>query len=228
MTDLVSYDLADGIATITLDDGKVNALSPAMQAALNGALDRAEADEAVVILTGRETTLSAGFDLRAEGEEWPGMVAGGGELVARLLSFPQPTVFACNGNAIAAAAFLLLGGDVRIGADGPFRIGLNEVAIGLTLPWYAIETARHRLTPAYFDRCTVTGVLLDPDEALAAGFFDRVVAPDQVAATAREAAVTLAGVDRNAHRATKLRVRERALEGVRAGVERIRSGASEW
>jgi enoyl-CoA hydratase len=228
MTDLVSYALDDGIATITLDDGKVNALSPAMQDAINAALDRAETDEAVVLITGREQTLSAGFDLRAAGEEWPGMVAGGGELVARLMAFPQPTVFACNGNAIAAAAFLLLAADVRIGTDGPFRIGLNEVAIGLTLPWYAIETARHRLTPGYFDRCTVTGVLLDPQEAWKAGFFDRVVAADELAGAAREAAVTLAGVDRAAHRATKLRVRERALEGVRAGVQRITSGSEEW
>ena len=223
-TDLVRYEAADGVATITLDDGKVNALSPAMQEAINGALDRAEADGSVVVLTGREQTFSAGFDLRAAPEAWPEMVAGGGELAARLLSFPCPTVAACNGNAIAMGAFLLLSCDVRIGVEGPFRIGLNEVAIGLTLPWFGVECARHRLTPPYFDRCTVTGVFLDPAEATAAGFLDRVVAPGELNTAAAEAAQTLAGLDRNAHTATKLRTRERAIAGVREGVDRLRAG----
>jgi enoyl-CoA hydratase len=224
MSELVRYDAADGVATLTLDDGKVNALSPAMQAAINGALDRAEADGAVVVLTGREQTFSAGFDLRAAPEEWPEMVAGGGELAARLLSFPCPTVAACNGNAIAMGAFLLLSCDVRVGVEGPFKIGLNEVAIGLTLPWFGVEAARHRLTPPYFDRCTVTGVLVDPGEACVAGFLDRVVAPDALDAAVGEAAQALAAVDRNAHAATKLRTRERAIAGVREGVARLRAG----
>ncbi|MEA2127027.1 MAG: enoyl-CoA hydratase [Solirubrobacteraceae bacterium] len=228
MTELTTYALADGIATITLDDGKVNALSPAMQASIGEALDRAEADEAVVVLTGRAQTFSAGFDLRAAGEEWPGMVAGGGRLAERLLSFPHPTLAACNGNAIAMGAFVLLSCDVRIGVEGPFKIGLNEAAIGLTLPWFGIETARHRLTPPYFDRCCTTGVLLDPGEAVSAGFLDRLVAPDDLPTAALDAARTLAGVDRAAHTATKLRVREHAIAAVRAGHERITSGESEW
>jgi enoyl-CoA hydratase len=224
MTDLVRYELGDGIATIILDDGKVNALSPAMQEAIGGALDRAEADGAVVVLTGREQTFSAGFDLRAAPDAWPEMVAGGGELAARLLAFPCPTVAACNGNAIAMGAFLLLSCDLRVGIEGPFRIGLNEVAIGLTLPWFAVETARHRLTPPYFDRCTVTGALLEPSEAREAGFFDRLVAPEALAAATAEAAQALVAVDRNAHAATKLRARERAIAGVREGVARLRAG----
>ncbi len=223
-TDLVRYEVAHGIATITLDDGKVNALSPAMQAAINGALDRAEADGAVVVLTGREQTFSAGFDLRAAPEEWPEMVAGGGELAARLLGFPCPTVAACNGNAIAMGAFLLLSCDVRVGAEGPFRIGLNEVAIGLTLPWFGVECARHRLTPPYFDRCTVTGAFLEPGEAVAAGFLDRVVPAEGVAAAASGEAQVLTTIDRNAHSATKLRTRERAIAGVEDGVARLRAG----
>jgi enoyl-CoA hydratase len=224
MSELVRYEAADGVATITLDDGKVNALSPAMQEAINGALDRAEADGAVVVLTGREQTFSAGFDLRAAPEAWPEMVAGGGELAARLLSFPCPTVASCNGNAIAMGAFLLLSCDVRVGVEGAFKIGLNEVAIGLAVPWFAVETARHRLTPPYFDRCTITGVFLDPAEAQVAGFLDHVVAPDALGAATAEAAAALAAVDRTAHAATKLRTRERAIAGVREGVDRLRAG----
>ena len=214
---LTNYELADGVATITLDDGKVNALSPAMTGEIKERLDQAEADEAVVLMTGRETTLTAGFDLRVEPEGWREMLIGGAEVAHRLMSFPCPTVIACNGNAIAMGGFLLLAADHRVGAEGEFKIGLNEVAIGMTIPWFGIELARHRLTPPYFDRCTVTGMFLGPDEAREAGFLDEVVAPEALMDTARERAATLAGVNFDAHKATKLRVRARRSRASRTG-----------
>lgn len=229
MTSLTTYDLADGIATITLDDGKVNALSPAMSGEIAAQLDRAGADEAlVVVLTGRAQTFSAGFDLRVEPAGWAEMLVAGASLAEKLLSFPKPVVVACNGNAIAMGAFLLLSADYRIGAEGAFRIGLNEVMIGMTLPWFGIEIARHRLARPYFDRCTVTGVLLGPDEAVTAGFLDRVAAPDELASVARTVAGELAGVNPVAHAASKLRIREQAIAGVRDGIERIQGEGREW
>ena len=224
MSERSRYELADGIATITMDDGKVNALSSAMLGELMAHFDQAEADEAVVVLTGRASTLSAGFDLRTEPDGWPEMLAAGAGLAERMLSFPRPVVVACNGNAIAMGAFLLLSADYRVGAAGDYRIGLNEVAIGLTLPWFGIALARHRLTRPYYDRCAVTGVTIGPGEAHAAGFLDHVVAPDAVAATARDGAAQLAGVNMAAHAATKLRVREEVLAGVRDGIQRIAAG----
>lgn len=226
--DLTSYQLTDGVATIAMDDGKVNALSPQMLAAVTTQLERAEADEAGVVLTGRAHTLSAGFDVRCEQERWPEMVAAGAGLAERIMSFPAPVVVACNGNAIAMGAFLLLAADHRIGVRGDFRIGLNEVAIGLTVPWFGIEIARHRLTPPYFDRCAVTGALLDPDEATTAGFLDEVVAPDELTSAARAAALALTSIDRGSHTATKLRVRKAAIAGVRDGIDRVRSADREW
>lgn len=218
-TELLRYDLADGIATITLDDGKVNALSSRMLGALGEALDQAERDEAVVLLSGRATTFSAGFDLRSD--DWRQMLADGATAAERLLSFPQPTVAACNGNALAMAAFLLLSCDVRIGAAGDFKLGLNEVQIGLTLPYFGLAIARHRLARPWFDRCTITGVVVGPEDARAAGFLDEVVQPEDVVDAARSAAQQLAGVDRRAHAATKLRTRAEALEGVRDGRARV-------
>lgn len=223
-----TYELNDGVATIAMDDGKVNALSPEMLGDLASCFDRAEADGAAVVLTGRERTFSAGFDLRTEGERWPEMLVAGARAAERMLSVPRPVVVACNGNAIAMGAFLLLSGDLRIGVEGEFRIGLNEVAIGLTLPWFGIEIARHRLTAPYFDRCAVTGVLLDPPEARTAGFLDRLVTPEELEAEATAAARELAGVDAAAHAATKLRVRERPLAGVRDGIDRITGTGREW
>lgn len=231
----VSYELREeatdggrrGVATIALDDGKANALSAAVLAALSAAFARAEADGAVVVLTGRERVFSGGFDLRCPPDGWPAMVGAGARLAERMFAFPHPVVAACNGSAVAMGAFLLLAADVRVGADGDGRIGLNEVAIGLAVPHFGVALAQHRLSAPYADRCLLGGELLAPEEACAAGFLDRVVAPERLRAEALAEAGRLAGVDRAAHAATKLRVRERALAGVRAGIERIERGAAD-
>lgn len=229
MTSLAKYALADGIATITMDDGKVNALSSDMLGAVSAQFDRAEADGAIVVLTGREKIFSAGFDLKTEPAGWPPMLVAGARLAEKIMSFPRPVVAACNGSAIAMAAFVLLSADVRVGVDGDFRIGLNEAAIGLTPPWFGIEIARHRLTPPYFDRCLNTGPLLAPEEARTAGFIDRLVAADELEAAARAAATELAGLNETAHARTKLRVREQAIEGIRDGIDRIEHAEQhEW
>jgi len=126
-------------------------MSPGMQAALECAFDRAEDEGAVVLLRGRPGMFSGGYDMamfsRASGDEMLRTIRHGGELVTRLLAFPRPVVVACTGHAVAQGAFLMLAADVRIGARGPFQIGLNEVAIGLPVPWYGIELARMRLSP---------------------------------------------------------------------------------
>ena len=219
-----TYALDDGIATITMDDGKVNAMSESMIGEIAEQFDRAESEEAqVVILTGREQTLSAGFDLRTEPEGWPPMLVAGAELAEQLLSFPRPVVIACNGNALAMAGFLLLSADVRIGVAGEHKIGLNEVRINLTVPWFGIEIARHRLSTPYFDRCLSTGAILDPEEARLAGFLDRVVEADVLEDVAREVAEDLKDVKSEAHRATKLRIRKAPLDGIRDGIDRLRS-----
>ena len=143
---MVGYELHDSVATITMDDGKVNALSVRMLGTLGEALDRAETDRAIVVLTGRPGIFSAGFDLqvlRAGGADAVQMLKAGFELAERLLSFPTPVVVACSGHAIAMGSFLVLSADYRVGVSGEFRITANEVAIGLTMP-----RARDRDLPA--------------------------------------------------------------------------------
>src|SRR5665213_290961 len=222
MSALASYELDGPVATITMDDGKVNVFSIPMLQAVHGALHQAERDGAVVVLTGRQGYFSAGFDLKtiAGGpEQLREMLTLGATLAKRLLSFPRPVVAACTGHAYPAGAFLLLSSDTRIGADGPFRIGLNEVKIGLTLPWFAIELARHRLQPPYFDRGLVTAKMYDPHEAVTAGFLDQVVAPGDLRSASLEAAGLLSELDPDAHAATKRRVRGRVLEAVQGAIE---------
>jgi enoyl-CoA hydratase len=222
MSELASYELEGRIATITMDDGKVNAFSIAMLRAIHAALDRAERDRAVVVLTGRERYFSAGFDLTVlagGGDQVIEMLTLGATLAERVLSFPTPVVAACTGHALPAGAFLLLSADLRLGADGPFKIGLNEVQIGLTVPWFAIEIARQRLHPAHFDRTVVNATMYSPYEAVAPGFLDRVVDASELRAASLEAARTLAQLDPAAHAATKLRARAGALKALRSAIE---------
>jgi enoyl-CoA hydratase len=223
MTELTSYRLDDRIATITLDDGKVNALSIAMLKELHAAFDQAERDEAVVLITGRERYFSAGFDLKVftagDPQQVIEMLRLGATLAERMLGFPTPVLVACSGHAVAAGSFLALAGDLRIGVEGPFQIGLNEVKIGLTVPWFAIELARQRLQPAHFDRTVVSAAMYSPHEAREAGFLDRVVAVEELQSASLQAAAELAALNPAAHAATKLRARAGALEALRSAIE---------
>jgi len=222
MSALVSYELADSIATITMDDGKVNALSPQMLSELNGAFDRAEDDGAAVVLTGREGVFSAGFDLKVltgGGAGGPDLLRAGFETSVRMLSFPGPVVVACGGHALAMGLFLVLSGDYRIGAAGEFKIGANEVAIGMIMPQTAIEICRQRVAAPFLSRVIDNAEIFRPEEAVAAGCLDRVVRGEELREAARSTAGRLAALDRAAHAATKLRLRGPALAAMKATIE---------
>jgi enoyl-CoA hydratase len=218
---MVDYELDDSVATITMDDGKVNALSPSLQAEIHQALDQAERDRAVVVLRGREGVFSAGFDLsvlQGGGTDAQAMVHGGFELAARVLGFEHPVVVACTGHAIAMGTFLLLSGDYRIGTTADYTLTANVVAIGLTLPFAAIEILRQRLTPAAFNRAALLAETFDASNAIEAGFLDRVVAPADLHRAAHEVAIAATGLDRAAHATTKQRARAATIEAIRTAM----------
>lgn len=222
MSTLVNYEREGRVAVLTMDDGKRNALGFEMLAAIGAALDRARDDGATVILAGREGAFSAGFDLRvltAGGEPAYRLLIAGFELAERLLAFPTPVVVASSGHTLAMGAFLALAGDYRIGAVGPHKVGTNEVAIGLVMPYFGIEMCRQRLTPAYFHRSVINAEIYSPEEAVAAGFFDRVVAPGELMTTAKSVAGQVAGLNVAVHYATKLRTREHCLKAIRQAIE---------
>ena len=218
----VTYTLQNAVAHIHMDDGKANAMSARMLQALRAAFERAQGDGAVVLLSGRERFFSGGYDLAMFSrtpEEITRTLRAGAELVERMASFPFPVVAACTGHGIAQGAFTLLAADERIGAAGPFKLGLNEVAIGMTIPHYGVELARMRLSPPWFNHATLTGTLYDPEQAQQAGFLDFVCAPADVLERARAAAERLTKLDMKAHAATKQRVRGPALAKLREGIE---------
>jgi enoyl-CoA hydratase len=205
----VAYTLEGRTAVVAIDDGKANAFGHDAVKALSQALERAAGEAGAVVVTGRPGRFSAGYDLAtmtASDASMQGLVIAGGELLLQAFTLPIPLVVGCTGHALAAGALLLLAADVRIGADGPFKIGLNEVAIGLPLPIYGVELARYRLAPSRFD-AVILGDTVDPAGALASGYLDRVVAPEEVVAAARAEADRLSSLDPEAVRRTKLAAR---------------------
>lgn len=221
MNELVMYALADGVATLTLANGKVNAFSPELIASFNRALDQAEQAGAVVIVTGQPGILSAGYDLKvmqSGPQQQNDLVAAGSTLARRMLAHPQPIIVACPGHAVAKGAFLLLAADYRIGVDGPYSIGLNEVRIGMTMHQVGIALARDRLTTPAFQRAVINAEMFDPQGALAAGFLDLLTSAEHLLPTAREVAGQLKQLNAQAHRKTKLKVRQQLLETLDAAI----------
>jgi enoyl-CoA hydratase len=222
MSDLISYQLEDGIATLTLSNGKVNAISPDVIAAFNTALDRAEQDKAIVIITGQPGILSGGYDLKvmtSGPQNAINLVAAGSTLARRMLAHPFPIIVACPGHAVAKGAFILLSADYRIGTEGPFSIGLNEVQIGMTMHHAGIELARDRLRKSAFHRSVINGEMFDPQGAVDAGFLDKVVPAEQLLATAQAVAQQMKRINMTAHKNTKLKVRKGLLEALDRAVE---------
>jgi enoyl-CoA hydratase len=222
MGDKVQYSVDSSVATVQLDDGKVNVLSPGMQDEIHDALDAAEKDSAgAVVLAGNQKVFSAGFDLgvmRSGPDAAFDMLAGGFDLAVRLLSFPRPVVIACTGPAIAMGSFLLLSGDHRVGA-AEHRIQANEIAIGMTMPFAAIEVMKVRLTRSAFQRVNAMAPSFFGAEAVAAGWLDEVVDSSDVLSRAQDVAREALQLDAGAHAASKLRARSEAIEAIRAAVK---------
>ncbi len=224
MPDTVFFESSGDVAIIRLDDGKANALSPDMLAAINSALDQAEEAGLAVLLTGRPGRFSAGFDLgvmREGGADVAmAMVDTGARLALRLARFPAPVVIASTGHALAMAAVLLMAADSRLGAEGAFKIGFNEVAIGSRVPIFLAELARSRMSSAEFIRGTVQAEIYTPERAVSAGFYDRTGAAEQLLEQALEETQRLAKLPRSAYLSTRAVVRGAMLDHIEATLER--------
>lgn len=218
---LVTLDIDRSVATLTMDDGKRNALSPAMLDEIYAALEQAEREGAAVVITGRQGVLSAGFDLKvmkSGGMQAVKMLRAGYGLTARLLSFPAPVVIASPGHAYAMGAFLLLSGDYRFGVPGPYTYVANEVAIGLPMPRVACEVLRLRLNPAARERAVILSEEFSPEQALQAGFVDALVPAERLLEEARDKAAALMELDLAAHALSKRRLRGDTLRNIRVAL----------
>lgn len=223
MSDLVDYSRQGAAAVIRFNNGKVNALSPDMIEAINTALDRAEEEKAVVVLTGHDGLFSGGFDLKVMQKgivATDAMITAGSRLTRRLLAFPRPVIAACSGHAIAKGAFLLLACDHRIGLAGDYKIGLNEVAIGMTMHHVGIELVRGRLAPVFYNRTMINAEMFGPADAVTAGFLDELAESSaELLEMALAKAEQMAQLHSDAHYQTKLKARKPLLEALDRAID---------
>ena len=216
--DIVTYTLEGTTAVVRMDDGKANALSGAMITALSDALSRAETEASAMVLVGRPDRFCAGFDLRvmmSSPEAALDLLERGSDLLMKLYAASVPLVVACTGHALAGGALVLLTGDHRVGAAGAFRIGLNEVSIGMPVPVLAMELARDRLLPTELARATLLAQIYAPEAAANAGYLDEVVPAAELLPRAKEEAARLSALARSAFQATKTRLRGKTITHIR-------------
>ncbi len=221
---MFDYQLDGTIATITMNDGKANAVSSSFLEGMNAALDRVEADKAgALILTGREGMFSAGFDLKelqTGADAQRALIKGGFELLVRLYEFKKPVLAACDGHAIGMGAFLLMACDTRVGTQGGHKFSLPETAIGMDLNALLVAIAKAHITKRFLTRVAIQSENLGPDVAVEAGLLDLVVEPAALMATTKGFATQLAQLP-GAYGRNKTHVRAETLAEMRAYLEQI-------
>jgi len=221
-TSPLTYTLEGTTAVLRMDDGKANALSDVMIAELLAALDRAEKEASAIVLAGRAERFCAGFDLKvmmSGPDNAKALLRRGSALLMRLYGVGIPLVVACTGHALAGGALVLLTADVRVGAAGPYRIGLNEVSIGMPVPVLAMELARDRIATRELGRATLEATIYDPEGAARAGYLDTVVPAGEVLTKAMAEATRLSGLARTAYVATKVRLRGKTIQHINDTLE---------
>ena len=205
----------NGIAVITFDDGKANALSPDMLTKLDDAITQVETEAKAIVLVGRPERFSAGFDLKlmmAGPESANALLTQGVKFFGRLFTHPKPIVMACTGHAIAGGVLLLLCADHRVGVAGDYKLGLNETAIGMPLPVFALELAKARLDNRRLEEATLMAKIYNPEEATAVGYLDEATSADALVERAVDRALALADLAPHAYAITKAKLRQPCLD----------------
>jgi 3,2-trans-enoyl-CoA isomerase len=222
---LVTIERDGKVAALRMCRPPVNAIESGLCRALVGALDALEADAGVeaVVLAGRPGLFSAGLDLpallaldRADMRAfWVDFVGA----FLRLYRTPLVLVAAIEGHAPAGGTVFAITADHRVMADGPYKMGLNEVAVGLAVPPFLCAVVVGLLGQRNAERLLTTGALLPPHEALAVGFVDEVVGQDEVIARAKAEALRRTTLPPEARRETKRLLRARHSDAIAAGIE---------
>ena len=222
----VDFHQADRLGTITIDDGKANALGPEIWMALERAFDIAEKSGLIVVLKGRERIFSGGFDLKEiqkGAREAVALTTQGSRFARRILSFPCPVIGVSTGHCIAMGAFLMLACDYRIAADGDFRVGLNETMIGMTMHHFGLELARNRLPNSFFNRCVFNAEIFSPSDAVRAGFYDLVVPEKDLEKSVVVAVQNFENLNMSAFKGSKLKGRFNLLKLLDECIEKDQS-----
>ena len=223
--ELVKLNTDGDVSIITLDDGKANVFSPLMTEAIESLLDQVPQDKGALLITGRSGIFSGGFDLKimssGDMEEIKRMVKVGFSLLTRIYSFPRPVVCACTGHAIALGAFLLLCGDYRLGAEGDFMIGANEVRNNMSVPEPILELSRTRINKTHWFRAILNAEMYAPNKAISAGYLDETIDPEKLMDLALKKASDLATLDHPVYQITKELDQAKTLNRIKSSINKM-------
>jgi len=223
--ELVKLNTDGDVSIITLDDGKANVFSPLMTEAIESLLDQVPQDKGALLIAGRSGIFSGGFDLKimssGDMEEIKRMVKVGFNLLTRIYSFPRPVVCACTGHAIALGAFLLLCGDYRLGAEGDFMIGANEVRNNMSVPEPILELSRTRINKTHWYRAILNAEMYAPNKAISAGYLDETIDPEKLMDLALKKASDLATLDHPVYKITKELDQAKALNRIKSSINKM-------
>lgn len=223
--ELVKLNIDGDVSIITLDDGKANVFSPLMTEAIESLLDQVPQDKGALLITGRSGIFSGGFDLKimssGDMEEIKRMVKVGFNLLTRIYSFPRPVVCACTGHAIALGAFLLLCGDYRLGAEGDFMIGANEVRNNMSVPEPILELSRTRINKTHWFRAILNAEMYAPNKAISAGYLDETIDPEKLMDLALKKASDLATLDHPVYQITKELDQAKTLNRIKSSINKM-------
>ncbi len=223
--ELVKLNTDGDVSIITLDDGKANVFSPLMTEAIESLLDQVPQDKGALLIAGRSGIFSGGFDLKimssGDMEEIKRMVKVGFSLLTRIYSFPRPVVCACTGHAIALGAFLLLCGDYRLGAEGDFMIGANEVRNNMSVPEPILELSRTRINKTHWFRAILNAEMYAPNKAISAGYLDETIDPEKLMDLALKKASDLATLDHPVYQITKELDQAKTLNRIKSSINKM-------
>jgi enoyl-CoA hydratase len=232
-------DRENGVRVLTMDRPPANAITPALLDDLTSALASAGEEEAIraVVLTGEGKFFSAGLDIRG-GIDFQAAISGGGsvdpfaalrECMLAFLRFPKPTVAMLRGHAIAGGLVLLLACDYRLGLDGDYKIGLNEVEIGASFPRSAFEIVRLRVSHQQASELLLGAALYPANQATRLGVVDELIPAEQFEDRVMRRAARLGSFPHGAYAHTKAALVADAIARIEAETpEEAMAGAAIW
>lgn len=222
---LASLKSEENVSVITLDDGKVNAFSPAMITEVQSLLDQVPTDSGALMFTGREGMFTAGFDLKvmmSDPSAATQMVKTGFQMLQRIFSFPRPVVSACSGHAIAMGAFLLCSSDYRIASKGDYKVGANELRNNMIIPTPILEIAKFKLSRTHKQRALLNAEMYSMENAIEPGYIDELVDAEKLYEAALVKAKDLATLAHPQYHQTKKIDQEDVIKKISTGIDSIK------
>jgi enoyl-CoA hydratase len=210
---MIDVSERDGIAVVTLNHGKANALDVEFCEAIADRFDDLSKRPArAIILTGTGRIFSAGVDLlriSAEGTAYvQRFLPALHRMFDTVFNCPKPVIAAVNGHAIAGGCVLACCADRRIASRDAGRVGVTEILVGVPFPAMAFEVMRFAATSQSFPDVILSGATYLSDEAKTRGLIDEVVAPAELMDRALATARTLAALPSATFALTKQQIRQ--------------------